>query len=182
MSEHDDAIAGRARRFREAALPCLDDAYRFACFLLQDRADADKAVQKCYRLAAQRFDGKRGAAIKPWLFGILRSVCRSDFARHAQHETAACQTRHADEMSITQLLGALPPQLREILVLRECSRLSYREIAEVVGASTSTVMSRLAQARAMLAVGWPLQNDATDQSAIRRREPDVFRRPSLNFR
>jgi RNA polymerase sigma-70 factor (ECF subfamily) len=176
MSDHDDAIAGSARRFREAALPCLDDAYRFACFLLQDRADAERAVQKCFRLALQRFDSRRGPAIKPWLLAILRSVCRSDFARHGQIEG------NEKEVSVPQLLGALPPQLREIIVLRECSGLSYREIAEVTGVSTSAVMSRLAQARAILDVGWPITNDATEQGAIRRREPGVFPRPFLNCR
>jgi RNA polymerase sigma-70 factor (ECF subfamily) len=174
MSDHDDAIAGRAQRFREAALPCLDDAYRFACFLLQDQADAERAVQKTYRLALQRFDGRRGAATKPWLFAILRSVCRSDFAPRGQIEGI--------KAPVPKLLDALPPQLREIIVLRECSRLTYREIAEVTGVSTSAAMSRLAQARAMLAVGWPTKNDATEQGAIRRRAPGVFQRPLLNFR
>ena len=40
-----------------------------------------------------------------------------------------------DGTSILRLLGALPPQLREIIVLRECNRMSYREIAEVTGVS-----------------------------------------------
>src|SRR3569833_1994468 len=47
MSDYGDAMSDRVQRFREAALPCLDDAYRLAYFLLQDRADAANAVQKC---------------------------------------------------------------------------------------------------------------------------------------
>lgn len=176
MSDHNDATAGRAQRFREAALPCLDDAYRLACFLVQDRADAEKAVQKSFRLAAQRFDSRRGSAIKPWLLAILRSVCRSDFARRGQIGI------DEQDALIPHLLGALPPQLREIIILRECIRLSYREIAEVTGVSTSAVMSRLAQARAMLAVGWPTNNNATEQGAIRQREPGAFQRSFLNCR
>jgi RNA polymerase sigma-70 factor (ECF subfamily) len=39
-------------------------------------------------------------------------------------------------------------------VLREINELSYREIADVVGAPVGTVMSRLARARCMLRQAW----------------------------
>ena len=39
-------------------------------------------------------------------------------------------------------------------MLREINDLSYRDIAEVVGAPVGTVMSRLARARAMLREAW----------------------------
>jgi RNA polymerase sigma-70 factor (ECF subfamily) len=163
MSDYGDAMSDRVQRFREAALPCLDDAYRLAYFLLQDRADAENAVQKCFRLAVQRFDSRRGSAIKPWLFAILRSVCHSDLARHCQREA----TDNVEEgASIPQLLGKLPPQLREILVLRECDRMSYREIAEVTGVSMGAVMSRLAQARAMLSARWHAGENAISGQGV----------------
>src|SRR3954452_10395116 len=73
----------RARRFREIALPCLDDVYTLARYLLRDASDADDAVQECYLRALKHFDTYRGPAIKPWLFAILRNVCHSEFARRA---------------------------------------------------------------------------------------------------
>ena len=39
-------------------------------------------------------------------------------------------------------------------MLREINDLSYREIAEIVGAPVGTVMSRLARARSMLRAAW----------------------------
>src|SRR5437763_16054628 len=78
---HDDPE--RARRFREAALPHLDDVYTLARYLLRDATDAEDAVQECYLRALKHFDGYRGPALKPWLFAILRHVCRADFARRA---------------------------------------------------------------------------------------------------
>jgi DNA-directed RNA polymerase specialized sigma24 family protein len=39
-------------------------------------------------------------------------------------------------------------------VLREINDLSYREIADVIGAPVGTVMSRLARARSMLRKAW----------------------------
>src|SRR5450631_1210840 len=73
----------RARRFRDAALPHLDDVYTLARYLLRDAADAEDAVQECYLRALRHFDSYRGPAMKPWLFAILRNVCRAEYARRA---------------------------------------------------------------------------------------------------
>src|SRR6202007_2584631 len=78
----------RARRFRDAALPYLDDAYTLARYLLRDAADAEDAVQECYLRAYKHFDSYRGPAMKPWLFAILRNVCRAEFARRKTAPTA----------------------------------------------------------------------------------------------
>ena len=53
----------RARRFRETALPHLDEVYTLARYLLRNAADADDAVQDCYLRALKHFDTFRGGAI-----------------------------------------------------------------------------------------------------------------------
>src|ERR1700754_4256836 len=73
----------RAQRFRDAALPYLDDAYTLARYLLRNADDAEDAVQECYLRALKHFDTYRGPAMKPWLFAILRNVCRAEYARRA---------------------------------------------------------------------------------------------------
>src|SRR5436190_6311911 len=73
----------KARRFRDAALPHLDDVYTLARYLLRDATDAEDAVQECYLRALKHFDGYRGPAMKPWLFAILRNVCHAEYARRA---------------------------------------------------------------------------------------------------
>src|SRR6266403_96637 len=73
----------RARRFRDAALPHLDDVYTLARHLLRDTTDAEDAVQECYLRALKHFDSYRGPAMKPWLLAILRNVCKAEFARRA---------------------------------------------------------------------------------------------------
>src|SRR3981081_1375078 len=78
----------KARRFRDAALPHLDDAYTLARYLLRNAADAEDAVQECYLRAFRHFDSYRGPAMKPWLFAILRNVCRAEYARRASSPTA----------------------------------------------------------------------------------------------
>ena len=51
-------------------------------------------------------------------------------------------------------VAALPDPFREVIVLREINDLSYRDIAEVIGAPVGTVMSRLARARSILRTAW----------------------------
>jgi RNA polymerase sigma-70 factor (ECF subfamily) len=172
----------RARRFRDAALPHLDDVYTLARYLLRDAGDAEDAVQECYLRALKHFDSYRGPAMKPWLFAILRNVCHSEFARRAnvsvspiadvaedeqatplwreaQDTPEDTVLRHRDSSSVQRLVAALAEPFRETFVLREVESLSYREIAEIVGAPVGTVMSRLARARAMLRAAWRAEEE-----------------------
>jgi RNA polymerase sigma-70 factor, ECF subfamily len=172
----------KARRFRDAALPCLDDVYTLARYLLRDANDAEDAVQECYLRALKHFDSYRGPEMKPWLFAILRNVCRAEFARrasspaaaidelpddaaqtplwHEAAETPEAQLLHRwDSSTIRRLVAALAEPFRETFVLRELHDLSYREIADTVGAPVGTVMSRLARARAMLRAAWMAEEE-----------------------
>ncbi len=177
-----DANQDKARRFRVSALPYLDDVYTLARYLLHDTADAEDAVQECYMRALRYFDTFRGSAIKPWLFAILRNVCRGEFARrsaalhHIDHSVDAEADEEEDAVkpvwqepqaspeaemlhqrdaeTIRRLVAELPQPFRETIVLREINDLSYREIADVVGIPVGTVMSRLARARSLLRKAW----------------------------
>lgn len=166
----------KAQRFREAALPHLDDVYTLARYLLRDACDAEDAVQECYLRALKHFDSYRGPTMKPWLFAILRNVCNAEYARRAHRPSAIEDTpgaadqppiwqeseaspeadvlRSHDADTIRRLIDTLAEPFRETLVLREINNLSYREIAEAAGVPVGTVMSRLARARDMLRAAW----------------------------
>src|ERR1700730_11908293 len=133
----------KARRFREAALPHLDEVYTLARYLLRDATDAEDAVQECYLRALKHFDGYRGPAMKPWLFAILRNVCRAEYARraaspttgviedmantaeparwgHEDQQTPEAQMLRAREaVPIRRLIDTLAEPFRETFVLRE---------------------------------------------------------------
>ena len=167
----------KAQRFRDAALPHLDDIYSLARYLLRNAADAEDAAQECYLRAYRYFDTFSGPAIKPWLLTILRNVCRAEYARRGKMATVELQNEDDDNATaplwqedseapenavLTQLDGdtarqlieELPEPFREAIILREINDLSYREIAQVVDAPVGTVMSRLARGRAMLRKAW----------------------------
>ena len=171
----------RARRFRETALPYLDDVYTLARYLLRDASDAEDAVQECYLRALRHFDTYRGPEIKPWLFAILRNVCNAEYARRAHSPAAIDDTpeaaeqtpiwheaeaspetevlRSRDATAIRKLIDRLAEPFKETFVLREINNLSYREIAEAVGVPVGTVMSRLARARVMLRAAWMAEEE-----------------------
>src|SRR4051812_36289819 len=90
----------RGRRFRDAALPHLDEVYTLARYLLRDATDAEDAVQECYLRALKHFDSYRGPAIKPWLFAILRNVCHAEYARRANTNVSPLEDVAADEQAI----------------------------------------------------------------------------------
>jgi RNA polymerase sigma-70 factor (ECF subfamily) len=185
MPNYAVADQERMRRFRDAALPHLDDIYTLARYLMRNSSDADDAVQECYLRALRHFDSYRGPAMKPWLLTILRNVCNAEFARrgrrevptdYAQDESVAeempmwqerqaspekAMLRQQDSATIRRLVEELPEPFREAIVLREMNDLSYKEIAEVAGVPVGTVMSRLARARAMLRSAWNTAETAT---------------------
>jgi RNA polymerase sigma factor (sigma-70 family) len=178
MTGDENAERDRALRFRDAALPYLDDVYTLARYLMRGSTDAEDAVQECYLRALRHFDSYRGPAMKPWLLAILRNVCNSEFVRRGKQEIAmdysedepaaeevpiwqepqaspeAVLLRSQNDATIRRLIAKLPPPFREAIVLREVNELPYQEIAEVAGVPVGTVMSRLARARSMLRSAW----------------------------
>jgi len=53
-------------------------------------------------------------------------------------------------MAISQAIGRLPPEFRELIPLRHFTGLSYEEIAEIKGMPLGTVKNKLFRARAVL--------------------------------
>jgi RNA polymerase sigma-70 factor (ECF subfamily) len=194
MAAGSDGDAEKARRFRDTALPHLDDVYTLARYLLRNGADADDAVQECYLRAFRHFDSFRGQAIRPWLMAILRNVCRAEFARRARFTAADADAEVADDVlplwqepdgtaeseliraqdadRIRALLAELPLPFREAIVLRDINGLSYREIAEVIDAPIGTAMSRLARGRSLLRAAWrKSETERTSEATIEERSP-----------
>lgn len=167
----------KAARFGVLVLPCLDEMYTLARYLLGNATDAEDAVQESCARALRYFHGFHGGPIKPWLFAILRNVCHAARAAHGElilkdaietsdnddagplwiepEESPECAVlRRHDAETVRRLLTQLPAMLREVLVLREINDLPYRDIADVIDAPIGTVMSRLARARTMLRAAW----------------------------
>src|SRR5262245_3894897 len=110
----------RTRRFRDVALPVLNDVYTLARYLLRNAADADDAVQECYLRALRHFDTFRGGAVKPWLFAILRNICYATYAQRAG-------TSLEDAADDAEPLWAEAPDNAETELLRSADVQSIRD-------------------------------------------------------
>jgi RNA polymerase sigma-70 factor (ECF subfamily) len=178
-----DGSDDKSERFKALALPHLDDVYTLARYLMRNASDADDAVQESYLRAFRHFDTFRGGPIKPWLLAILRNVCHGVYAGNTRLVYAAdggaqeqvpplwrddigtpeqMLVRQHDSDTMRRLIGALPAEFKEVIVLREINDLSYRDIAVVIDAPIGTVMSRLARGRKLLRDAW-IASEGEDQ-------------------
>jgi len=179
--------AEQRARFDAQVLPHLDAAYRFARWLARSPADADDVLQEAMLRAFRGFDGLRGGDVKAWLFTIVRNCHLTGIAQrdrrgfvplpdegdpqHAALVSSApgpesASMRRDEERSLARLLEDLPPEHREVLILREIEELDYREIAAVTQVPIGTVMSRLARARAALKARWSVSREE-ERDAVR---------------
>jgi RNA polymerase sigma-70 factor, ECF subfamily len=156
------------RKFDEVVLPHLDAAFNYARWLTRSDGDAEDVVQDACVRALRFFASLRGDNPRAWLLSIVRNTWYSRFPQRAGGD----RTTEFDEMKderpaadldpearviqqqaverVRRALGQLPPDFREVIVLRELEGLSYKEIAAIVDIPIGTVMSRLARARERL--------------------------------
>ena len=154
--------------FDRNVLPHLRAAYNLARWLTRNDHDAEDVVQEAYLRAFRFFGGFRGGDSRAWLLTIVRNVYFTWARRNDAQASAAVADdtvesiespslnpearllQTADSEQLRQALDDLPPEYREVIVLRELEELSYKEIAEIAGVPLGTVMSRLARARKRL--------------------------------
>lgn len=171
----DDLLLPRVLRGDRAALDHLflryrTVAYRVAYRLLGREADALDAVQEGFVKALTHLDGFRGSSsFKTWLLRIVSNAAL-DMGRQRRREIERDRIHHARfallttgdpapgadldradlRRTIDRALAQLPENQRRTFVLHVDAGLSYREVADTLGISIGTVMSRLYYARQKL--------------------------------
>jgi RNA polymerase sigma-70 factor, ECF subfamily len=156
----------RLELFEATMLPHLDAAHNLARWLTGNGQDAQDVVQEAYLRAFRFFDSYRGGDGKAWLLEIVRNTCRTWFGREKRVAAEAFdealhnpgggagieqEIAGREKMSVLRrCIEALPPELREIIIMRELEEMSYRELAEAAGVALGTIMSRLSRARKRL--------------------------------
>jgi RNA polymerase sigma-70 factor (ECF subfamily) len=149
-----------------AALPRLR---RYARVLTGDVHRADDLVQDTLARAwAKRRLWRAGSDLRAWLFTIMHNVHANQHALRRRELAESSldadngpvagweipvRATHDDRVELAEvllLIGRLPSDQREVLVLAAVEELRYDEIAHVQGVPIGTVMSRLNRARAKL--------------------------------
>jgi RNA polymerase sigma-70 factor, ECF subfamily len=157
-------------RFEQVVLPHLHAAYNLARWLVRREQDAEDVVQEAYLRAYRFFSGFHGGDARAWLLQIVRNTSYTWLQQNRPQESAAefDEEMHSDTQipvnpetlaiesanreRLHCALEELPPNFREVLVLRELEGCSYKEIAEITGIPIGTVMSSLSRARRRLAL------------------------------
>jgi RNA polymerase sigma-70 factor (ECF subfamily) len=170
-----ELIAG-VRAGNRGAFAALVETYQAGVYnlcyrMLGDAREAEDAAQETFlRSYSQlhRYDPSR--SFKTWLFAIASHHCVDRLRKRrlkwlslddellAEGELWRSATAGPEEVvldherrdEVTALLARLAPHDRSVIVLRYWSGLSYAEIADVLGATVSSVKSRLHRARVAL--------------------------------
>ncbi|MFT3706413.1 MAG: sigma-70 family RNA polymerase sigma factor [Archangium sp.] len=159
----------RAARDDDAALEELLRKYhqrvlRFGETVCRDGAEADDAVQEAFVKLSRRPEVVRHPGALAWLFTTVRRLCLralAPFSRRArlsieenQHDAADPRPNAHEALERFELVArvhavitSLPPELREVLVLRDLEGLSSEEAARALELSEPAMKSRLHKAR-----------------------------------
>jgi len=160
------ALAGDADAFGEIVRRWERRIFALTYGILSREEDARDATQETFIAAFRNLSGFRGdAKVSSWLHRIAVNQCitrqrrakvRGETSLEGQaedngaqfaapmHESPAriVEGRERTE-AIRRAVSALPPELREVLVLKEFEELTFQEIADTLQVPLSTVKSRL---------------------------------------
>jgi RNA polymerase sigma factor (sigma-70 family) len=154
----------------DAASRALDDlyrrhgteVYRYALAVLGNHADAEDVTQTTFLNAYRSLEqGVRPRKPSNWLLTIASNAIKQRFRQEkARPRQVELDDRLAGASSddsgptvgeVLTALSRIPPQQRQAIVLREFEGRSYKEIAEIIGVTTSALETLLFRARRSLA-------------------------------
>ncbi len=168
-------LGGDADAFEALVTEYEKNVYNLALKMTGNTEDAADLSQETFIKAFHSLGSFRGdSKFSVWLYRIVSNVCLDFLRRRSRRQTVSLsmededgeetQLDIPDERQTPELLlekrmtreavrrglAQLPPEPRQILLLREIQGLSYEEIASVLGIESGTVKSRIFRARKKL--------------------------------
>jgi RNA polymerase sigma-70 factor, ECF subfamily len=151
-------------------MPLFERLYNFACWLTQDRQEAEDLVQETYAKALKGFlSFEPGTNFRAWIYRILRntfltsrtglrvtSTVPFDPEDDAEILPTVDETpesillQRLDGELVRDALDRLPVAHREVILLCDVEEMSYQEISLALAIPVGTVMSRLLRTRRAL--------------------------------
>lgn len=156
------------KAFLEVTLPHLEVVSRVARYSVRDVHLAEDLVQETYLRAFAAFDQRRTDNTRAWLITICLNLVRSEARRRSRRvvetELTALNEPESgaigvpeealarlDRETVARALARLSDEQRLAIVLMDLATLSASEVAEVLGCSRNTVLSRAHRGRKRLA-------------------------------
>ena len=160
------ALAGDAEAFGEIVRRWERRIFALAYGMLGREEDARDATQETFLAAFRSLRGFRGdAKVSSWLHRIAVNQCITRQRRvKVRGETTLDDEKEVDGASLSvpasespahviesrqttdavrRAVQALPPELRQVIVMKEFEELTFQQIAEALDLPLSTVKSRL---------------------------------------
>jgi len=152
-------------RFEAEALPHLNELFKTATRLVQDRSRAEDVVQEVYFQAWRSFDRfESGTNCRAWLYKILfhcanhhrRKWFRFPLLKETEEflEAKLTYTPPVDEKltdsEILKALDDIAPDFKAVVMLVDVEEFSYKEASDILSVPIGTVMSRLSRGRKLL--------------------------------
>jgi RNA polymerase sigma-70 factor (ECF subfamily) len=171
------ACQGDKEAFYSLVRPCERAIYSAAVGILNNREDAEEAVQEAVLKAFLHLAGFRGEAkFSTWLVKITINEARlklrkdrrhlyesvdeqvssedgdytpKDFADWREVPSEALQRKELRE-ALKRAIASLPLKYREVIILRDVQQLRIEETAQILGITEGSVKTRLSRARLQL--------------------------------
>jgi len=169
------AQSGDKNAFRELVERHQRRAFAIAFALVKDEEDAREVVQEAFvRVFGGLAQFHGGSSFFTWLYRIVTNLSIDVIRRPARRDTGldeSVEIEESDDAPLARIEGAdpilhihraelhariesalaeLPAYHRGVILMREVQGMSYEEMADAMGVSKGTIMSRLFHARRKL--------------------------------
>ena len=176
VDREKESAEQRRKRFEADALQYMNQLYSAALRYTKNPSDAQDLVQDTFAKAYVSFHQfEPGTNLKAWLYRILTTTFINTYRKEQRRPQLSDQeledwqiadaSSHTSDQGksaedvvlenlpdsdIKRALAEIPEEFRIAVYLADVEGFSYKEIAEIVGVPTGTVMSRLHRGRKQL--------------------------------
>jgi RNA polymerase sigma-70 factor (ECF subfamily) len=176
VDREKESVEQRRTRFEADALQYMNQLYSAALRYTKNPSDAQDLVQDTFAKAYVSFHQfEPGTNLKAWLYRILTTTFINTYRKDQRRPQLSDQeledwqiadaSSHTSDQGksaedvvlenlpdsdIKRALAEIPEEFRIAVYLADVEGFSYKEIAEIVGVPTGTVMSRLHRGRKQL--------------------------------
>ncbi|EJQ62606.1 sigma-70 family RNA polymerase sigma factor [Bacillus mycoides] len=153
-------LSGNKEAYSELYDKTIQEIYKTAHFLIEDKADVDDVVQEIYIQlyeSLRKYDSEK--PFRPWLTGLaikqihsyrrkrwmrLRIVEKAEEQRKpVQIDFSSDVVSKISNQKLIELIHKLPYKLKQVIILRYLHDYSQEEVAQILHIPIGTVKSRI---------------------------------------
>jgi RNA polymerase sigma-70 factor (ECF subfamily) len=146
------ALAGESAAVEQLVAAVWPGCFRLAATVIGDRGLAQDAAQEACATILRKIRTLRSAdAFDAWVYRVVMREAgrvRRRYASRDEHRAElSTQSDDASTIDVWRALDALPPELRDVVILFYFDDLKTEEIAAILGVAHPTIRTRLGRAR-----------------------------------